>query len=243
LLIRKVPFRFLMHYAVAGGRFAAGCTVSQQRLNWLLRDSIDHFWQSSPMSKLCFGGAFNPIHHGHLLCARAAADALGIETVILIPSHLSPQKSGSDMASAADRLEMCRLAISGVAGFAVDDCELRRPPPSYTIDTVRHFRQTGWQEVPWLIGADQVLGLPTWRQPTDLLREAHLLVVARPGWSLDWGTLPPEFAILAQRVVPAPALDISATDIRRRVAKGKSIDFLTPPAVCRYIGEHGLYRT
>ena len=196
------------------------------------------------MSNLCLGGAFNPIHNGHLLCARAVAEALGIEIVTLVPSHLSPLKaSGPDMASPADRLEMCRLAISGATGFEVNDCELRRPPPSFTIDTVRHFRQSGWDKVIWLIGADQVLALPKWRQPNDLLREAHILIMARPGWILDWKQLPPEYAILAERVVPAPAIDISATDIRRRIAAEKPIDFMTPPAVCRYIDDHGLYRT
>lgn len=196
------------------------------------------------MSKLCLGGAFNPIHHGHLLTARAVAESLGFQTVVLIPSHLSPQKaSDAFMASAADRLEMCRLAIGGSPGWEIDDCEIKRPPPSHTIDTVRHLQSQGWGQVPWLIGSDQVMSLPSWHSPHELLRQAHFVIVARPGWTLDWNLLPPEYAALADRVVSAPAIDISATEIRRRVAIGLTIDFLTPPAVCRYITERGLYRS
>jgi nicotinate-nucleotide adenylyltransferase len=196
------------------------------------------------MPKLCLGGAFNPIHHGHLLCARAAAEALGHETVVLIPSHQSPQKAADgQMACAADRLHMCRLAVAGLGGFEVDDRELRRPAPSYTIDTVRELNREGWPIVPWLLGADQAFSLPTWRQPLDLLRQAQFWVMARPGWPLDWQRLPPEYRNLAARLAPAPLIDISAADIRRRVAQHRPIDFLTPPAVCQYIMEQGLYQS
>jgi nicotinate-nucleotide adenylyltransferase len=137
---------------------------------------------------------------------------------------------------------MCRLAIAGVGGFEVDDRELSRDGPSYTIDTVRQLLGKGWPQVTWLIGADQLNILPKWHEANKLVKLARLLVVARPGWTLDWNALSPEFRSLAASVIPGPAMDISSTDIRRRVGKGLSIDFLTPPAVCRYIEEHGLYR-
>lgn len=195
------------------------------------------------MRKICFGGAFNPIHHGHLICARAAAEALGAASVVLIPANQSPlKKPEADVASAKQRLDMCQIAVEGIWGFEVDDRELGRSGPSYTIDTVRELRQEGWESVAWLIGADQVMALPKWREGTELMKLAHLVVVARPGWQLDWTKLPGEFQALAGRVVSAPAIDISSTDIRRRVGRGEPIDFLTPPAVCRYIAEHGLYR-
>jgi nicotinate-nucleotide adenylyltransferase len=195
------------------------------------------------MSKLCLGGAFNPVHNGHLLCARAAAEALGVAMVVLIPCHVGPHKlSDPAMAAAEHRLMMCRLAVAGVDGFEIDDRELRRAGPSYTIDTVRELRQAGWDKVPWLLGADQVESLPKWHQPHDLLREAQFHIMARPGWNLDWKKLPPEYAVLADRLVTSLMVDISATDIRRRVAHGLPIDFLTPPAVCQYITQHGLYR-
>jgi len=191
------------------------------------------------MSKLCLGGAFNPIHHAHLLCARAAAEALGHKTVVLIPTG-NPYGKGSQsaMAPAGDRLAMCRLAVSGVEGFEVDDRETRRVGPTYTLDTVRQLKSEGWEKVPWLIGADQAMKLPTWHEPLELLKEAYLIVMNRPGW--DVSKLP--FTVLAERLVQVPTLDISSTDIRARVAAGRGIEFLTPPAVCRFIADHGLYK-
>jgi nicotinate-nucleotide adenylyltransferase len=168
---------------------------------------------------------------------------MDIKTVVLIPSGQSPHKPADPaMAPAEHRLAMCRLAVQSVPGFEVDDRELRRPGPSFTIDTVRQLLSEGWPKVHWLLGADQAMSLPTWRQPHDLLREAHLTVMARPGWTLHWNTLPPEFRMLSERLVPVPAVDISATQIRRRLAAGLPVDFLTPPAVCRYLCDHGLYR-
>lgn len=195
------------------------------------------------MANLYLGGAFNPIHHGHLICARAAAEALNFDQLVLIPNHESPHKKlHPSMASAEHRLTMCRLAAAGFDGFEVDDLEIRRPSPSYTIDSVRELKHRGTPDVCWLIGTDQVMALPTWHEPQALLREARLIVMARPGFSVDWTTLPPELAQLARQIVAVPSMDISSTDIRHRVASGLPIDFLTPPAVCRYIAEQGLYR-
>ncbi|HEY1923372.1 MAG TPA: nicotinate-nicotinamide nucleotide adenylyltransferase, partial [Tepidisphaeraceae bacterium] len=116
--------------------------------------------------KLCFGGTFNPIHHGHLLCARAAAEASGVAGVVLFPAGTPPHKPGeSDLAAARDRLEMCRLAIDGVAGFQIDEREYNRSGPSFTIDTARELRRDGWDEVTWLIGSDMLNFLPSWHEP------------------------------------------------------------------------------
>jgi nicotinate-nucleotide adenylyltransferase len=194
------------------------------------------------MLKLCLGGSFNPIHHGHLLCARAAAEAIGAAVVTLIPTGIAPHKLDAPPASAADRLEMCRLAIFGQTGFELDDREIRRSGPSYTIQTVRELKESGAAEVAWLIGGDLVSGLPTWREAGQLIQEVKFILMARPGWRFDWPSLPPEFQNLRQNVVGVPQIDISATEIRRRVLKGLPIDFLTPPAVCRYIAERKLYR-
>jgi len=195
------------------------------------------------MRRICLGGSFNPVHHGHLLCARAAAESLETQGVALVVSGIAPHKlRQSDLAPAEHRLEMCRLAVAGAAGFEIDDREIHRGGPSYTIETVRQLKQSGWDEVIWLIGADLLAGLPTWHQPQALLAEARLFLMARPGWRFDWASLPPAFQILRQQVVQVPQIDISATEIRRRVAAGQPIDYLTPPGVCRYIQDHGLYR-
>ena len=196
------------------------------------------------MRNLCFGGSFNPIHNGHLLCSQAVASAKDVSELVLIPSATSPHKLGhADMADAEDRLAMCRLAVAGKSLFEVDDVELYRAGPSYTIDTVRYLRSAKrWEQVNWLIGADQVAALPRWHEPAALLREVNFVVMARPGWSFDWHALPPEFRVLQHNVVEAPLIDISATDIRRRVRAGEPIDHLVPPAVAEYIRERGLYR-
>jgi nicotinate-nucleotide adenylyltransferase len=194
--------------------------------------------------KICFGGTFNPIHHGHLLCARAAAEAAGAKTVVLFPTGLPPHKPDlAALASPHHRLEMCRLAIAGVPGFELDDREVRQSGPSYTILTARQLKQDGWTEVNWLIGSDMLNILPRWYQAQALLGEVHFIVMARPGTDFAWSTLPPAFQTLRQNVVQVPQIDISGTEIRRRVAVGLPIDFLCPHAVCRYIADHQLYQT
>lgn len=196
------------------------------------------------MPILCFGGSFNPIHNAHLRCAQAVADKAGYDRVLLIPSAQPPHKpSAADLAPAQHRVAMCRLAAETVAGFDVDDLETRRTGPSYTLDTARKLRhRRGWSEVHWLIGGDMLLFLPRWHRPLELLREVHFVVMARPGYPINWDALPPEYHHLRSHQVEAPMVDISATKIRRRVKAGESIDAFVPPAVSRYISDNGLYR-
>jgi nicotinate-nucleotide adenylyltransferase len=196
------------------------------------------------MAKLCFGGSFNPPHCGHLDTARAVAATTGYEKVVLIPSKKPPHKPDSaDLASAADRLAMCQLAAAtdSTGLFEVCDLEIRRNGPSYTLDTARKLRASGHNVVNWLIGADMLLNLPQWHKPRELLNEVNFVIVARPGYRLDWQKLPAEYRHLKDHVVEAPAIDISATDIRRRIRAGEPIGGLVPPAVERYIAEHRLY--
>jgi nicotinate-nucleotide adenylyltransferase len=195
------------------------------------------------MLRLCFGGSFNPIHHGHLICARAVAEARGFDRIELIPAAQAPHKpQDPNVAAPEDRLKMCQLATYESPLFAVNDIELGLATPSYTIDTVRELRRRGWGNIHWLIGADMLLYLPKWRQPADLVAEVDFVIMARPGWTLDWNQLPPEFRHLQQNVVETAMIDISSTQVRERVSKGLSVEYLTPQPVCRYIRERWLYR-
>jgi nicotinate-nucleotide adenylyltransferase len=195
------------------------------------------------MKTLCLGGSFNPIHHGHLICAGAVAERAGYEQVMLIPSNQPPHKPASaNLAPPADRLRMCQLAIQSSATFTVDDLELKRTGPSYTIDTAQELKQArGWPDVHWLIGADMLNYLPRWNRATELLREVHFVVMARPGFGLEWDELPAEFKHLRERVVEAPRIDISSTQIRDRVRAGLPIAYLTPLPIVEYIHERRLY--
>jgi nicotinate-nucleotide adenylyltransferase len=193
---------------------------------------------------LCYGGSFNPIHHGHLITARAAAEEVGYDRVVLVPSRHPPHKPGDvNLAAPEHRLAMTRLAVEGDPLFSVEDLELQRNGPSYTIDTARELKGRGWQQVDWLIGSDMLLSLPSWHEPLALLREVHFVVVERPGWTFQWDALPPEFRKLQKSVVRAPLIEISSSIIRSRVAAGKSINYFTPPAVCHYVADHHLYQT
>jgi nicotinate-nucleotide adenylyltransferase len=195
------------------------------------------------MATLCFGGSFDPIHHAHLICARAVAERAGYDNILLIPSAQPPHKPNlAQIANALHRLAMTELAARGAPEFNVSAIELTRKEPSYTLITAQLLKEQGLGKIHWLIGADMAQSLPRWYQPEALLWEVHFVLMARPGWSFDWEAMPAAFRHLRERVVEAPLIDISATQIRRRVAAGRSIDFLTPPAVVDYIRTHGLYR-
>src|SRR5438874_10001193 len=114
------------------------------------------------MPTLCFGGSFNPIHNGHLICAQAVAQKAGYDRVLVIPSAQPPHKPTADLASATDRLAMCKLAVQGRDLFEISDIETRRAGPSYTLDTARELRRAGLNDIHWLIGADMLLYLPKW---------------------------------------------------------------------------------
>jgi nicotinate-nucleotide adenylyltransferase len=178
------------------------------------------------------GGSFDPVHHGHLILGRAAREELGLDTVLFVPAQVSPHKTDTRPATAEDRLAMVRLALADETGFAVDDLELRRPPPSFTVDTLRELgaKLPGSQLV-LLIGTDQALKFDSWREPATIRQLAEIAVLQR-GPDTPAHPWP-----VVRRLV-----DISSTEIRRRVAQGRSIRYLTPGPVCDYISQRGLYR-
>ena len=197
-----------------------------------------------------FGGSFNPIHNGHLIVARAVAERLRLSRVVFIPSSPSPpHKANAELADAADRLEMVRLAIAGESGFEVSDLEVRQGGVSYTIRTVESFRQAAAdQTLHWIIGGDTLPELHTWYRVRELVERCRIVTAVRPGFEVpDLSAIqrvlsPEQVQRLMADVLPTPRIDISATDIRRRVAEGRSIRYLVPEAVRQYIEQRGLYR-
>jgi nicotinate-nucleotide adenylyltransferase len=187
------------------------------------------------------GGSFDPVHNAHLALAQSALAALELDEVLWIPAG-TPWQKARELASAAHRAEMVRLAIEGAEHFRLEPCELRRGGPSYTIDTVlalqRQAPATQW----WLLlGQDQLARLHTWHRWRELILLTGLAVANRAG---EAPRVPPELAgepvVIAE--VPLPALAISSTEIRARVATGLHIGALVPSAVARYIDKHDLYR-
>ncbi|MCX7598823.1 MAG: nicotinate-nucleotide adenylyltransferase [Armatimonadetes bacterium] len=191
------------------------------------------------------GGTFDPIHVGHLVVAEEARTRFDLERVIFVPNNQPPHKKAYQVAQAEHRYAMCLLATASNPFFEVSREELERPGPSYTIDTIRAFRARLGSEVElyFITGADAVLEIMTWREPEAILAEAHVVAVHRPGFDLQRlsAAIGPEQGARIL-TMPMPGLEISSTDLRRRVAAGESIRYLTPEAVVDYIYKTGLYR-
>jgi nicotinate-nucleotide adenylyltransferase len=204
------------------------------------------------------GGTFDPIHVGHLGAARAAQEAFGLDHVRFIPSAKPPHRPDSPRASGYHRIEMVRLAVADAPGWDASDLELSREGPSYTYDTLATIGGEGLSplQIFFITGADAFAEITTWHRYPDVLDRAHFVVVARPGTTLDrLRTRLPDLVprmIEADNFVPAdtPRIillnantpDVSATEIRRRVAAGESVEGLVPEAVSAYIDRNWLYR-
>ncbi|WP_310551541.1 nicotinate-nucleotide adenylyltransferase [Paenibacillus glufosinatiresistens] len=186
------------------------------------------------------GGAFDPIHVGHLLAAETAREACGLDEVWFMPSHVPPHKQASGV-SGEERLAMVEAAVKSHPAFRSLDLELRKGGVSYTIETVR-LLQERHPDVAFyfIIGADMVAYLPKWKEIGELARRLRFIGVARPGTPLDLDALPPEIAG-SVTVAGMPQMDISSTAIRRRAAEGRSIRYLVPDAVHDLVSRRGLY--
>lgn len=163
--------------------------------------------------------------------------------MVLVPSAQPPHKpNAGDLAAPSHRLHMCQAVAKADPLFEVEALETERQGLSYTVDTARELKRRGVDKVCWLIGADMVQILPKWHEPLALLQEVDFVIAQRPGFEIEWDRLPEPFRLLKRQVVAAPLLEVSATDVRRRVAAGQSIRYLVPPEVERYVVDHGLYR-
>ncbi len=187
--------------------------------------------KSSGMRIALFGGTFDPIHHGHLILARDAIELLKLDRVIFIPAALSPHKPGTRPAPAHVRRDMVAAAIDGEKRFELDESELNRPGPSFSVETAEHVRERFPDaQLFYLIGYDNVAELHTWRRIDDLRRLVEFIVFDRGTGSDCHG----------MQVVPR-RVDISATEIRGRRRKGQSLRYLVPEEVRKIIELHRVY--
>ena len=205
-----------------------------------------------------FGGSFNPIHYGHLLLADDVRERLRLDRILFVPAGVPPHKTPGRLASAADRYQMVKLATAAHPGFAVSDLELRRPGPSYTVDTLEalHLRR---ESLFLLVGSETFLDLLSWRAPRRVAALARIVVIPRAGSAFDAesaaalkvlreigedrfaraeGGEVPEQGVL---IVHAVSLPVSASDLRQRVREGRSLAYRLPDAVIAYIRSAGLY--
>ena len=197
-----------------------------------------------PGSVGILGGTFDPIHNGHLGIAEEAREALGLERVLLVPASSPPHKPGRPVTDAAHRLAMVELAIADNPAFAVSRLEVERGGASYSLDTLEALRADGVEQPWFILSAEALAGFPAWREPDRILALCRLAVVPRGGYDpLDRAWVAERFPGREDRVtfLPGPLLPISGSVVRRRAAVGRSVRYLVPDAVARYIADHQLY--
>jgi nicotinate-nucleotide adenylyltransferase len=215
-----------------------------------------------------FGGTFNPVHFGHLRSALEVKEGFELDEVILIPAALPPHKLAGEVAEAADRLLMLRLALEDSAGLELSDVELKRSGPSYTIDTVHHFKRTlpADSRIFLIMGLDAFLEIDTWKSYEELLRQVPFIIINRPKAGIGahgfrWKVLEDylkakisaDYVFVESQsgfcspdkqpvyVFEVTALDISSTAVRRLVKEGRSIGYLVPQKVAEFIKSKGIY--
>lgn len=211
---------------------------------------VFNFLRVMKIKKLAlFGGTFDPIHLGHTTVAAEAADRIGCDEVIFIPTKRSPLKIILPRASDEDRLNMISLAITGSEKFKVSDYELRKTPPCYTIETVRYFRsQYGSDtEIYWLAGSDIVDEMLYWYKIPELIDECNIAILSRPQRKEpDFSPLQVSLgkkrvSKLERNIVKTSLVDISSTEVRNRLSEGRDVSEMLDPNVARYIYERNLY--
>lgn len=189
-----------------------------------------------------FGGTFDPIHIGHLIIAETLKDAFPLDRILFIPAAVPPHKDATELTASRLRVEMVEAAISENPGFEMSDVEIQKGDVSYTIDTVRQLRaafKDSRVELFLIVGGDSLVDLVNWKDPDRLLEEVPMLVAGRPGYDIDQAEARYRSRIT---VLDTPLVDVSSTEIRRRVREGKSIRYWVPGAVEFIIAREGLYR-
>ena len=215
-----------------------------------------------------FGGTYNPVHFGHLRAALEVKEGFDLDEVFLIPAALPPHKISGDVADAADRLHMLRLALEDTSGLIISDVELNRSGPSYTIDTVQHFKHSfpDQTRIYLIMGMDAFLEIDTWKSYDELLKQVPFIIINRPksggaandcGWeflekflaskiSTDYVFSDSQSCYRAKNKQPVyvfevTSLDISSTRIRNLINTGRSVEYFVPRRVAEFIDSKGLY--
>ena len=190
------------------------------------------------------GGTFDPIHNAHLFIAEEARVRFARDRVLFIPNAVPPHKQDESVSDSASRLRMVELAVEANPWFECSRIEIERPGPSYAVDTLTELRRHEPDaELYFVTGMDTLAEIPTWHRPDEVIRLAQFIVAERPGCS--WAEVMTELPVdLVQRVrrMATHNLEISSTDIRRRVQQHLPIRYLTPDSVVQFIADNGLYR-
>lgn len=193
------------------------------------------------------GGTFNPVHIGHLATAETVREEFSLDKIIFVPAAVPPHKSGRNIAPAKKRLAMTEIATASNPYFCVSAIEFEREGLSYTVDTIDELKKIygDGPEIFFIVGADVVNDLTTWHNPFELLQKCSLIAATRPGNFFGDENLVTAFGEAAAKKIhrlTTPALEISSTDIRRRIKQGRSIRYIVPEPVADYIYREGLYR-
>jgi nicotinate-nucleotide adenylyltransferase len=194
------------------------------------------------------GGTFDPVHNGHLILADVAEEQLNLSEMLFVPVGQPWLKTERTITPAQHRLQMLRLALDDRPQFRISEMEIERPGPTYTIDTIKELKDglNADDELFFILGQDSLMQVPQWHEAQDLVQLCYLAAAPRPGVKKpDLKALEAEIPGIKQRVMlmKEPKVDITATDIRERVARGLSVRHLVPESVNRYIKENKLYLT
>lgn len=185
------------------------------------------------------GGTFDPIHHGHLVVASEVASAFGLDEVVFVPTGEPWQKAGHGVSAAEHRYLMTVVATASNPRFTVSRVDIERQGPTYTIDTLRDLRKLHpGSSLYFITGADALAQILSWKDSEELFGLAHFIGVTRPGHDLNGAGLPPDRVSLME----VPAMAISSSNCRMRVARGEPVWYLVPDGVVQYIAKYGLYR-
>ncbi len=188
-----------------------------------------------------FGGTFNPLHNAHLIVAQTALTQFGLTEVVFVPSGIPPHKEVAEGVDREDRYAMVKEGILPYHSLSVSRIEIDRAGPSYTIDTIRALKEIHPEGICFIVGADLLLQIETWKEPQELLQSVPFIIAPRAGVAKERFSVPP-FDRAEVHFLRMNEVDLSSTWVRKRLKQGRAIEGCVPHEVTAYIEEHSLYR-